>query len=688
MRLWHFLEARVPKGTAVLVAAILAVGVLAAAPPSTNGEANEINLSQVMFESAGEHVTFTFPNTIEPYSYTIEDVLVDTYLKGGPITTDVLNGLQDNLTFEFSKSAGHVELLIQRTTKPAPVALLVKALDDDGSIVDAFEVRGRFSPGDASVLDVWYVQSESDLVFFWDRTPLDGDVVVSVEGVEVHRGGEPYFATTSVATVTDYAVHASLSDDAQRLFPISDRSSGTDVEEDSHEHPEGDSVAMEGQDEDAMPPQMITRNDPDEVGSTDVGDQLESPFSVGADPVEVGDSGRLVVSLIAVAPFPLSERDEEKVETRGNATTLALHVSYRVTIVKEHTLPGEPPTVLLTERMEDTEEIVAFITAPTSGLAREGAAGTGPPTPALPASGQLSDASAPRRRWYQPWRLPAPPTENLMIGPSPDDTSWTARELAGAPGGRAEPDRPGSIDALHRAMSDLADRMFDGQVEFRDDGSVVATPRGADYRIRYTVDSLADPELRGQRSVGVDFDGTPIVEVTVSDQIPVGWRIGGGLNQRDLWIRRVVVHETAEHAALLESQAEQEALGLAGAPRAHTADALHPDADPNLTRRSPHDEAHRAEVIDLAELLTELRSRTDTDPAAAPLAREVEQQLADLLHALGVAMPGPDTPTAVAHRWQLLDPPPAIAEVIATLPPPGSQVGGQPAGTDPSGLSE
>jgi hypothetical protein len=193
-------------------------------------------------------------------------------------------------------------------------------------------------------------------------------------------------------------------------------------------------------------------------------------------------------------------------------------------------------------------------------------------------------------------------------------------------------------------------------------------PHRARYALRFVPGQPADG-LRGhrQRTGERTADGLPIVQVVVPAGIPVGDTLAPGLTQRDVWVRRIVVHETGEAAAVAAVGPVRRLVGriraqVSGAPP----DALARDVAPG-PRRRPHDEAHRQEVIDLVPLLLDLR-RAGHDAAA----REIERQLGHLLDRIGVGVPDAAAADAghVPARLALLDLPAAALAVIDPLRAP------------------
>jgi hypothetical protein len=265
------------------------------------------------------------------------------------------------------------------------------------------------------------------------------------------------------------------------------------------------------------------------------------------------------------------------------------------------------------------------------------------------------------------------PGLNVRVEDGRPPTSTTATVLPGAPGGIGRADPAGIVAAVLDALRRRADRV--GTPTVAADG-VLVVPRGARYALLFRPAPVREG-LRSHREAvpGRTFAGRRVVAVDVPDSLPLGDFLGGlsgpqgeasragGLHQRDVWVGRIVDHEIAEAGA-----AEQRGVfawlraRVSGAP-ADRADALVRGAEPG-TRRSPHDEGHRDEIIGLARLLDE---HARAGGSAAVL--EVERQLGLLLDTIGVGRPDPNDPDGrhVALRWALLDLPAPIRRIVEPL---------------------
>ena len=233
----------------------------------------------------------------------------------------------------------------------------------------------------------------------------------------------------------------------------------------------------------------------------------------------------------------------------------------------------------------------------------------------------------------------------------PVDTSWTALEIPGAPSGVGWR----NADAGFAALLSSLDRGIVGvprPTRIDRAARTVRVPRlGGGPELLYTVGPtpLGTRAMRSQ-VVERDVDGTPVIRVVISDRLPRGADLGHGLQQRDLWLARILVHEPTEAEALRKTGFVSRLRRLV--------------RDPGGGTWTPHDEGHRAEVRYLVGQVMELET------AGRRLAvREARRQLGLLLDHMGVGIPDPAA-SAAAHageRLSRLALPPAELAVVTPM---------------------
>ncbi|MEE6258877.1 zeta toxin family protein [Plantactinospora sonchi] len=274
----------------------------------------------------------------------------------------------------------------------------------------------------------------------------------------------------------------------------------------------------------------------------------------------------------------------------------------------------------------------------------------------VPADPEAWAAAGPREPVYPPVGRPDPEDDPgagpVLVGAGrPVDTSWTALEIPGAPSGVGRR----NADAVFADLLSSLDRGIVGVPRpTRTDRAArtVRVPRlGGGPELLYTV-GPAPSGTRAMRSQVVerDVDGTPVIRVVISDRLPGGADLGHGLQQRDLWLARILVHEPTEADALRKTGFVSRLRRLVRNPGGGT--------------WTPHDEGHRAEVRYLVGQVMELET------AGRRLAvREARRQLGLLLDHMGVGIPDPAASAAAraAERLSRLALPPAELAVVTPM---------------------
>lgn len=308
---------RTRRGAATLLAATLLGLVGVPAHSDTAEDEQLVSPSNIVLEFKDEGVVIDLPN-LDEGGYSVTDLL-GAESSPDPIASGEGAYIGETISTLDSKSFSHLtsSLLVEEPEEPTLVGLQIEVLDSDNTVTEQLRVRGRFSPADSSPLDVWSIQSPSEISFYWDDTAFSGDFSIQRDGVEVHKGTGSSATLDAPKKATEYVVQAPLIDEASSVLPDPDLSNlepATDEDPDSVHHlqaaprefdPPG--ILKEGE---ALP----SVHDPE--------DSLveESPISMARDTASVsGDlkddlrNGAVSVAIIPILPW-IEEADEDDAE--------------------------------------------------------------------------------------------------------------------------------------------------------------------------------------------------------------------------------------------------------------------------------------------------------------------------------------------------------------------------------------